>query len=45
LYKHIDPEKSEVKTIKDTLVIRLRKEKEEDHWSDLFRIRGIGERD
>lgn len=45
LYKSIDPEKSEVRTEKDKLVIRLRKAKDDDHWSELYRVKGIGEKD
>jgi hypothetical protein len=45
LSKEIDPEKSEVRTVMDSIVIRLRKAKEDDHWSELFKIKYVGEKD
>lgn len=41
----IVPEKSEVLTNKDNIVVRLRKEKDDDNWSSLFKMKYIGETD
>lgn len=45
LHAKINPEKSEVVTTKDNLVIRLRKFKEDDYWSYLHKIKFVGETD
>jgi hypothetical protein len=45
LHLNINKEKSEVKTIKDNIVIRLRKVKDEDNWSYLHKTKFIGETD
>jgi len=45
LHAKINPEKSEVVTSKDNLVIRLRKFKEEDYWSYLHKTKMVGDTD
>jgi hypothetical protein len=45
LHLNINKEKSEVKTIKDNIVIRLRKVKDDDNWSYLYKTKFIGETD
>lgn len=45
LHLNINKEKSEVKLIKDNIVIRLRKVKDDDNWSYLHKTKFIGEPD
>ena len=45
LHNRIIPEKSEVITTKDNIVIRLKKLKDEDNWSYLHKTKFVGETD
>lgn len=43
LHNRIIPDKCQLKLEKDNIVVRLRKEKDSDHWPYLFKVKMIGE--
>lgn len=45
LHAEIIPEESEVTTKEDKICVRLRKAKEEDNWSFLYKFKFVGEKD